>query len=426
VDIYLHLGAVVRSYRSRIRLNLRRVLMELSLQFGYGMMEHCRSLIKDWRGGFAILSPRDLTGTQLQRLGDEVNRLPGGTVLVDPQFYLPHADHERLRSHDYWPTDYQTNSFWRGPALTRLLTRLSELNSSIGSRATILPGLLAREVNDDWLAIQAAIVDEANQTISGHKIVTVALSAEALQSQDQVTRLLEESEKWVADSYYLVLEHPQGQYLVDNPNWLANVLDITAGLRLRGIDVILGYCNQQMLIAGCCKVNAIASGTWMNVRSFPPDKFRSTYEEEIKQRAIWYYCPQTLSEYKVPFLDIAHRQGILSSMKPPDDFDDSHVRSLFASIQPSSVGLSEQNAFRHYLMAMQTQTRSLVTDSFDETVERYETLLNIADSLLKKLRAAGVSGQHRDFVEIVDVNRAALEVLKTTHGPMLRRKWSAI
>ena len=75
--------------------------MELYLQLGYGMMSLSRALIQEWGGGTVILSPRDLDGGQLQRQSAAVNRLPNGNVMVDPQFYLPHADHTGLVAHDF-------------------------------------------------------------------------------------------------------------------------------------------------------------------------------------------------------------------------------------------------------------------------------------------------------------------------------------
>ena len=44
--------------------------MDLHLQFGYGMMDHCRHLVKSWSGGTVILSPRDLERKQLVKLSD--------------------------------------------------------------------------------------------------------------------------------------------------------------------------------------------------------------------------------------------------------------------------------------------------------------------------------------------------------------------
>jgi hypothetical protein len=181
-----------------------------------------------------------------------------------------------------------------------------------------------------------------------------------------------------------------------------------------------------MLIAATAKVDAIASGTWMNVRSFPPDKFRGDYDDEIKQRTKWYYCPQSLSEFKIPFLDIANRLGVLQSMAPADEFDSVFAASLFSGAQPTAVAFPEQASFRHYLHCLRHQAISSEKSTFDATVAHHENLLTTARDLLQTLRRSGVVGQGRDFGEIIDVNMAALAVLKGTRGPVLRRKWSTL
>jgi hypothetical protein len=401
--------------------------MELYLQFGYGMMEHCRHLIQEWNGGTAILSPRDLNGSQLIRLATSIHALHHGKVLIDPQFYLPHAEHERLCQHDYWPSDYSTNAFWQGPSLTELLTKLQQLNLQVGSEAFILPGLLASEVNADWFETQRAILAEAQAVNSSMPLyLTIALSADATRDNNQVVLLLEESAKWAPSGYYLVFEHPNGDYLSEDSNWLANVLDITAGLRLSGAKVIVGYCNHQMLLLGCAKPNAICSGTWMNVRSFPPDKFRTSYDDEIKQRATWYYCPQALSEYKIPTLDLAHRQGILDQLCPVGSLNNTYVEILFSGPQPSSLGFTEQAAFRHFLHCIRLQSGIAEGPTFDETVSAQNAILNEAENLLKSFARAGILGQQRDFRNIIDVNRGALAAFMSTRGPVMRRRWKSL
>ena len=402
--------------------------MELYLQFGYGMMEHCRILLSQWGGGAVIMSPRDLNPSQLRSFAADIGSLgDSSSVLLDPQFYLPHADHERLCSHEYWPDEYDTDFFWQGPGLNRLITQLNQLNNDLRCSFFILPGLLATQIDDDWLVIQESIIEEAQRLEQRIPIlVTVALSGNVVCSQDQVGQLLDRSESWNPQGFYLVFEHPQGQYLVDNPNWLANVLDIVAGFKLRGMKVVVGYCNQQMLILSAAKADVIASGTWMNVRSFPPEKFRSVMDEEIRQRATWYYCHQSLSEYKIPFLDIAFRQGILNDMAPSNELDGGYVRELFSGAQPTSINFREQTAFRHYLHCLHEQALSSSTDTFDENITFHQNLLDSAEVLLRSLRGASVSGQHRDFREMIDVNRAALTILLNTRGPMLRRAWASI
>ena len=427
MELYLHVGMFTRRYQSAFRFHRRKRLMELHLQFGWGMMEHCRHLLSSWGGGTAILSPRDLTDDQLTRLSSDMLDIDNVSVLLDPQFYLPYSDHERLCSHDFWPSDYDSGTFWQGQDLTNLLKRLLDLNTKLSTAHFILPGLLAPTINDDWVETQRSVLEEAqalNQELP--LLMTIALSGDAVRDDDQVATLIETSEKWQPDGYYLVFEHPKGQYLVDDATWLANLLDIVAGFRLRGRHVILGYCNHQMLISAITKVQAISSGTWMNVRSFPPDKFRTAYEEEIKQRATWYYCPQPLSEYKLPFLDIAQRFGFLAGLAPDVTIDGRYVTALFAGSQPSTVGLTEQAAFRHYLHALRGQVIAGVRPTFDETVKHHEQILDTAERLLTNLRTSGVRGQLRDFYEIIDVNRAALAAFQQQRGAIMNRKWSAL
>jgi hypothetical protein len=416
-----------RYRRRRIEIRGKESLMQLHLQFGYGMMEHCRSLVSSWGGGTAILSPRDLDDEQLERLAKSINALPHGRCLLDPQFYVPHADHERLCAHAYWPDEYETGVFFQGAALTELLRKLLELNVRLGCAEFILPGLLATSVDDDWLAIQRTIIEESQAKAKQLPLMaTIALSAEAVKDEAQIALLLEATAEWNVQGYYVVCEHPNGQYLVTEPNWIANVIDLAAGLRLGGAKVSLGYCNHQMLIAAIAKVGAIASGTWMNVRSFPPEKFKAKYDDEIKQRATWYYCAQALSEYKIPFLDIANRQNVLSLMAPPAELDGGFAAALFSGAQPTSVPFSEQSAFRHYLHCLRGQCANATGSSFDDTIGIHERLLDDAETLLQRLAPSGIRGQLRDFGEIVDVNRAALELFKTLRGAVMRRRWPAL
>ena len=400
--------------------------MQLKLQFGYGMMDHSRVLIDAWKGGTVVLSPRDLSPQQLERLAKEITALPDGEVLLDPQFYLPNADHERLTSHDFWPAAYSTNGFWSGAELRTLVTKLQSINRALGCKTFILPGLFAEKVDDDWTSRQALVIDEAKGISDLPLFVTVALGADAVKSDDAIDDVLAAAENWDAPGVYLVCEHPNGEYLVTDPTWLANVLDLVAGLKLKGKQVLVGYCNHQMLALSCVGADWMASGTWMNVRSFPPDKFRAQYEDEIKQRSTWYYCSQALSEYKIPFLDIAKKQGVLSQMAPSAALGSSHADVLFTGVQPTALGWTEQSAFRHYLQSLWSQVRAARLATFDQTADAHEEALDVAETLIATLQAAGVRGQLRSFQSAVDVNRAALSVVRSTRGPMLRRKWDAL
>lgn len=401
--------------------------MELLLQFGYGMMEHSRILVEACDGGGVILSPRDMNCSQMQNLAHDICE-GGGTVYLDPQFYLPHADHARLVSHAYWPGDYESGGFWAGPAVGHLLQQLRRMNDELDCTRFILPGVHAETLDDHWLMRQRAFLTGSHTlgVSQADLFATVALGAEVVRNIQQVSEVLEEGRRWNVGGVYLVCEHPGGDYLVQDSIWVANVLELTAGSRLQGKQVILGYCNHQMLAAASAGANAIASGTWMNVRSFPPEKFRADYEEEIRRKTTWYYCPQSLSEYKIPTLDIAMLQGVLAEMAPPPALGSNYADILFQGAQPSTVGFGESLAFRHYLKSLHGQVAAARLATFPETVAAHNAALDAAEDLLTRLHAAGVRGQLRDFCESVEANRAALAVLQTNRGPILRRQWNQL
>lgn len=401
--------------------------MRLYLQFGNGMMEHSRVLVEAWGGGTVILSPRDLEDARLISMGAEIRALPNGRVLLDPQLYLPHADHDRLCGHAYWPVNYNTGTFWWGSDLDDLLNDLADLNKKTGTFRIILPGMLAGAVDDDWLGIQAAILDRAHQILGGQKfLVTVALSADAVKDMSEIHKLLDAAEGWPEADVYLVCEHPKGEYLSSEPAWLANVLDLTATFRLQGRRVILGYCNHQMLIAASSAATAIASGTWMNVRVFPPEKFGNALEDDIKRKAPWYYCPQALSEFKLPYLDAAYNAGNMAVAAPAAGMDTASVTKLFSGTQPTTVGLHERDAFRHYLKNLRLQAHAATQASFAETVAYHARVLDDAEIALSDLHKLGVRGQHRDFANVIDVNRSALAQLQARVGPTLSREWAKL
>jgi hypothetical protein len=164
----------------------------------------------------------------------------------------------------------------------------------------------------------------------------------------------------------------------------------------------------------------------MNLRSFPPEKFSAAYNEDIKQKAVWYYCPQALSEYKIPSLDLAYSQGLLAAMAPPPNLGSNYAMGLFGGTQPTTVGLDEPNAFRHYLQSFHAQVGMQRSPSFDEAVAAEEQRLDTARQLLNQLQRAGVLGQLRDFSPILDSNLAAIRAHFNTRGHQMRRHWNSL
>lgn len=398
--------------------------MELYLQFGYGMMGISGELLKEWGGGVVILSPRDLETGQMVNMAENA-RKAGGEVLLDPQCFLRDADHDRLTRHEYWRTykGCSTSSILTGTGARKLLQRLGALDRTLKVKRHIVPGLLATAVDSDWLTFHEQMIQAALKEFPGEPLIaTVALRTRAVRDEAQVETLVERAPTWPVAGFYVIAEAPN-QYLVEDPVWAANLLNLAAGLKLLGKAVIVGYCNHQMLCLAVAKVDAMASGTWLNVRAFPTARFYNPSADEESRRTTWYYCPQALSEFKLAFLDMAMRNGVLDSMKPDPTLGSGHADPLFSGAQPTSVGWKEPPAFRHYLTCLRGQCQQATSSSFDNAVKRQRVLLDRAEEFLRVLDNNGVFGDYRGFTRVLSTNRSALVALEKARGPRLRREW---
>ncbi|MCP4112558.1 MAG: hypothetical protein GY749_44700 [Desulfobacteraceae bacterium] len=304
-----------------------------------------------------------------------------------------------------------------------LFERLNNLNKRATADTFVIPGLYGEQIDDDWLTVHENLIDTSARVCKNHpRFATVCISGTSLRSEDEIEVLINACENWNVNGFYVVPEHPGGDYLVEDPLWLTNLLLVVSGLRLFEKKVVVGYCSHQMLCLAMTRAEAICSGTWLNVRSFPPSKFRNPDEDEQSRRTLWYYCPQALTEFKIPFLDMAHSAGILDEMRPSDSLESNYADILFSGAQPSSTAYNEQNSFRHYLQTLHHQVAASRKETYQETLNDQFRILEEAENLLGRLRRKGVRSQ-RDFSDIIDVNRAALTRFDSARGFVMERVW---
>jgi hypothetical protein len=271
--------------------------------------------------------------------------------------------------------------------------------------------------------LQERIIAEApNHFREGTVLATIALSSNSMADESQVEAVIDRASRWPVNGFYVVAESPSG-YLVDTPVWLANLLILTLGLKLIGKEVIVGYCNHQSLCLAAANVDAISSGTWLNVRSFSPDKFFMPGIDEISRRTTWYYCAHALSEYTLPFMDMAKRMNVLDLMRCDSTTGSYYADALFTGPNPSSLGWGEREAFRHYLTCIRSQVSITRKGTYQETLSSYDQMLSTAETVIRRLRAQGISGLGRDFLTYIDVNRSALLYFDQARGHQLRRNW---
>lgn len=401
--------------------------MDLYLQMGHGMISLIKELLSDWNGGYVICSPVNMEQDRLVKFSKDIQK-KNGKVLLDPQLYFPKKYHKNLSQYSYWCCDDITNLTSGKTSYQEILKPLVELNQSLNTQALILPSFFSTAINNRWDDVQKKIIDGVGSLTKDLKLFhTISLSKDLVMDETQIEQIISYVENWDVEGLYIVCEHPNNTYLVDNPLWISNLLSLVTGIKRLHKKVIVGYANHQMLCLSLANCDAIASGSFLNVRNFKSERFETIESDNINRRSIWYYSPQALSEFKIPFLDIAAKQGrLLDSLATSGNMKNQYSDMLFSAEIPSSTGYGERESHRHYLWCLRNQCSSAVRSTYKETLDAQLIMLETADQILSKMRKNGIRGQDRDFSDYVDVNRAAIAAHKTSFEFVLTKEWDSL
>ncbi len=398
--------------------------MELFLQMGHGMQALTQELIKYWGKGTCIISPVNMKQDKLEDYSKRIHAL-GGEVLFDPQMFYPKEGHIKLQEYDYWPQEGVSVTSENGnKSINREILRI---NNIINSSQIILPGIEMKEdqvkYNLDWIS---ATTDYFREKTDKPLFATLCLYPETIRNSLFIEALVEAIKAIDVEGYYIVPHPSNNEYIVSDPSWVIGIMKLISCLKLANKTVVIGYSNHQGLIYSLAHVDAIASGTFMNTRSFVPGKFKSPKDDDVKQKSTWYYLPSAMSEYKAALLDIAKQRGYLEIFEPTGDFKNRYSEMLFGGAQPSSTNYNEPNSFRHYLYCLKTQCEMLTKKSYQETIDTYEFMLNTAENQIRALKKRGMSGQNRDFAPGIEANRIALFANNEDYGFKLNMEWDRL
>ena len=399
--------------------------MELHIQMGHGMQGLSEELLASWGGATLIMSPVNIKPKSVTTFSRKIKKLKGN-LLIDPQLYYPRKYQKTLSQYAYWPKNDITGL--EEGECDNVITALAQLNRTAETSSMILPSSIEQMVDRRWNAKQKSIIESAKKHAPDLKLLhTIALASNVIMSETQVEEIISSVEQWDVNGVYIICEHPEHFYLVDSPLWITNLLSLVAGIKRLNKKVIVGYASHQMLCFALAKCDAIASGNFLNVRWFKPERFETIEADNISSRpAVWYYCPQALSEFKVPFLDIAKRMDILEKLSPPPEMQNPYSEMLFGRGLPSSTGYGRSESFRHYLHCLRQQCISATLDSYVETRDAHLVVLETAEQILHGLKAKGIRGQDRDFTDIIDINRAAIAAYDMAYQVPLSQEWNEL
>lgn len=398
--------------------------MELYLQLGHGMQALSRELIKRWGTGTAIISPVNMPQAKIIPFAKQIQAV-GGSVLFDPQMFYPKEGHVKLQAYDYWPSE---GSSITDREMHKMINReLLRINSNTNTSQIILPGIETKEDKFDysirWMKDSA---DYFNEKTEKELLATVCLYPETIRNVASIECLTEALRELPVSGYYIIPHPSNNEYIVSDPLWVVGMMKLISCLKLSRRKVIIAYSNHQGLVYALAHADAIASGTYMNTRSFVPGKFKSPKDNDVKHKSTWYYLPSAFTEYKAALLDVALQRSYLELFVPQGEYKNEYSEMLFNGAQPSSTNYNETNSFKHYLYCLRIQCGLLSKNSYEDTYSAYEFMLNVAENRIKEFKKCGMSGNNRDFAPAIEANRVAMCANDEDYGLRLKLDWNII
>lgn len=395
--------------------------MELYLQMGHGMQAMAEELIESWGGGNVVLSPVNIAKDRIVGFSRRIVAI-GGNVLFDPQMFYPKEGHAKLKTYDYWPQEGASISSKNiAEEINRELLRL---NNQIGSSAIILPGV---EMREDGLQYGLNLMNQSAVYFSSKSelplFATLCLYPETIRNTAVVEQLVEYLRTIPVTGFYIIPHPSNDEYIVSDPLWMIGILKLLSCLKLFKKKTIVGYTSHQGLVYALANTDGIASGTYMNTRSFVPAKFKSPKDDDIKHKSTWFYLPIAFCEYKAALLDVAMQRGYLNLFKPQGIFHNKYSAMLFSGAPPTSTNYKEANSFKHYLYCLKLQCDLLTKATYKDTYDTYEFMLSNAENQIKEFKKRGISGQNRDFAPAIEANRIAMCANDEDYGMKLQFEW---
>lgn len=278
------------------------------IQFGYSGQTLVRRAMEDDYADGVILSPSDYGYRDTISLGSDVNR-KGGTVLFDPQYYIPRTERPASETYPYFKEsggdDFETVVVTNPTNRRKLCEQIWEVQDSIGVDAYLTPARFLDTFSDtklhQWEVLTRTFIDVVNEKDPETPIfASLPVAGASISDDEQRSKLLDMITKVNVTGFYVSVEYPQYRR---NPLFgveeVKSYLDLLKNLRYNWYDVILGHSDQIAHLAFGLGINAFASGHYKNTRAFDTDRWIPQDSGGGSSGVYWYYSDPIMEEMQV-------------------------------------------------------------------------------------------------------------------------------
>lgn len=341
----------------------------------------------------AILSPADYSKGDNEDIANIIHRYDG-TVLFDPQFYIPRSDRPKFAHYDYYQEfggdDFDTVAV--GSENEALCRELFDLQDDLEVDAYIAPARILDTFSDqkieEWVERTAMFLHIAEE--EGRDIPVFAslpVDQQPLTDKSQRSKLLNNATRLDPDGFYVSTEFDtDNRYPLTGPSNVYSALDLLNSLKQNHYEVVVGHTHQVSHLYLGIGVDAFASGHYVNLRAFDTRRWDPNNEQGGGRQVVKYYSDKLLNELRVDQdLDLMYQKDgfDLETIRTPSDYDD----PLFeGSDPPSTVGWALRDAsWDHYIWSCYDISRKYHGKSIDERIATAEQTVEDAEEMYEEI-----------------------------------------
>lgn len=299
------------------------------VQCGHHGKGRATEAVKEGYADGAILSPADYKFKQNEGLSEEL-RSEGGTVLFDPQFYIPRADRPDLTTYPYFQArggeDFSTGMFASRTEREELCRDVLAVQDDLEVDAYLAPARFLDSYTgtnlDRWLDFTESFLKIAEE--DGRDIPVFAslpIDGFELNDEERRDRLLNRVTKVDPDGFYVSVRYNDRdtRLPLNGEENVYSYLKLLVSLRLNRYEVIAGHTHQIAHLLLGLGINAFASGHYQNLRAFDVDRWEPSDEEQFGRQVVRYYSDELLNSIRV--------ESQLEELYTTTGFDESKIRT---------------------------------------------------------------------------------------------------
>ncbi|WP_265595417.1 hypothetical protein [Verrucomicrobium sp. BvORR106] len=213
-------------------------------------------------------------------------------IRLDPQLYSPKAAYRHLPTHDYFPSDIEsqeisTTSWWK--KLGKQVANYAAME--IGCTSVCSPAILPKKWTDDYYLRCFEGYESLTDSLSTTKlksILTVCVGYEQLSTADDALRIGSLVAQTKAENCYLVIVsdvEPRREF--SSVESLSAILALIYLLEKMSCKVTVSHCGSDMMLFKSAQATNCATGKWWNLRRFAKSRFEES-DDEGRQIAYWF------------------------------------------------------------------------------------------------------------------------------------------